>query len=158
MPRPAPRLEAARPALAIAICCLTLANCSGLRRLTDSTRSPLAATAAGAITASAPNSWRTASITTIAAFLPLLSTASANACWLSGLSKVMDRQGNPLRLGPNATVGTLSLVTYSRMACGNAATAAFHFSSVDRESELGAVAFVTEAASAAGAEAAGMAC
>ena len=73
-------------------------------------------------------------MTTDAAFLPLLSTASAKACWLSGLSKVIDRQGRPLRLGPNVTVGTLSRVTYSRIVSGRAETAAFHFSSVERVS------------------------
>ena len=135
MPRPAPKLDAANPALAMAICCLTLANCSGLIRLTDSTRSPFAATAEGAITALAPNSLRTASITTAAAFLPLLSTAKAKACWLSDLSNVIDRQGRPLRLGPNFTVGTLSRDTYSRMVSGKAATAASHFSSMDRLSD-----------------------
>lgn len=114
---------------------LDLGQLLRLIRLTDSTRSPFAATAEGAITALAPNSLRTASITTAAAFLPLLSTAKAKACWLSDLSNVIDKQGRPLRLGPNFTVGTLSRDTYSRMVSGKAATAASHFSSMDRLSD-----------------------
>ena len=53
----------------------------------------------------------------------------------SDLSNVIDKQGRPLRLGPNFTVGTLSRDTYSRMVSGKAATAASHFSSMDRLSD-----------------------
>ena len=54
---------------------------------------------------------------------------------LSDLSNVIDKQGRPLRLGPNFTVGTLSRDTYSRMVSGKAATVASHFSSMDRLSD-----------------------